>query len=80
LALRQQIRRVWEAAAPPAIMPRTRLVELRRQVLWVEVADSPTAQELQFHLHRILNALDQALGPGVVREIKCRLAADGGEK
>jgi hypothetical protein len=73
LELRQQIRRVWEAVVPSALASQTRLVDLRRQELWVEVSASPFSQELQFLKPKILAALDRALGPGKVKDLRVRV-------
>jgi hypothetical protein len=73
LELRQQIRRVWEAVVPAALAGQARLVDLRRKELWVEVSASPWAQELQFLKPKILAALDLALGPGKVKDLRVRV-------
>jgi len=73
LELRQHIRRVWEAVAPPALLSHARLVDLRRKELWVEVDASPWAQELQFLKPKILAALDRDLGPGKVKDLRVRV-------
>jgi hypothetical protein len=73
LELRQQIRRVWEAVVPAALLSQARLVDLRRKELWVEVSSSPWAQELQFLKPKILAALDRALGPGKVKNLRVRV-------
>jgi hypothetical protein len=73
LELRQQIRRVWEAVVPPGLLRQSRLVDLRRRELWVEVSASPLSQELQFLKPKILAALDRALGPGKVKDLRVRL-------
>jgi hypothetical protein len=73
LELRQQIRRVWEAVVPAGIAGQSRLVDLRRKELWVEVSASPWAQELQFLKPKILAALDRALGPGKVKDLRVRV-------
>jgi hypothetical protein len=73
LELRQQIRRVWEAVVPASLAAKARLVDLRRQELWVEVSASPWAQELQFLKPQILAALDRALGPGRVKDLRVRI-------
>jgi hypothetical protein len=73
LELRQQIRRVWEAVVPPGLLSHSRLVDLRRQELWVEVSASPWGQELQFLKPKILAALDRALGPGKVKDLRVRV-------
>ena len=49
------------------------LVDLRRRELWVEVSASPWAQELQFLKPKLLAALDRALGPGKVKDLRVRV-------
>jgi hypothetical protein len=73
LELRQRIRRVWEAVIPASLLSQSRLLDLRRQELWVEVSASPYSQELQFLKPKILAALDQALGPGKVKGLRVRV-------
>jgi hypothetical protein len=73
LELRQQIRQVWEAVVPAALVSQARLVDLRRKELWVEVSSSPWSQELQFLKPKILAALDRALGPGKVKDLRVRV-------
>jgi len=75
LRMRQEVRKVWEQAVPAALRAQTRLVDLKRRELWVEVSASPWVQELQFLKPKILAALDKALGPGVIREVRFRLGA-----
>jgi len=73
LEARQRLRRAWEAALPPALLSQTRLVDWRRQELWVEVAAAAVGQELQFLKPRILKALERALGPGAVKDLRIRV-------
>jgi hypothetical protein len=73
LELRQQIRLVWEAVVPANLLSQARLVDLRRKELWVEVSASAWSQELQFLKPKILAALDRALGPGKVKDLRVRL-------
>jgi hypothetical protein len=73
LELRQQICRVWEAVVPAWLLSQARLLDLRRQELWVEVSASPFSQELQFLKPKILAALDRALGPGKVKDLRVRV-------
>jgi len=73
LELRQRIRRVWEAVVPAAMRDHARLVDLKRQELWVEVSDSVWGGELQFLKPRILDELDRLLGPGKVRDLRLRV-------
>ena len=73
LAKRRLIRRVWEKVIPAQVLPQTRLVDVHRKELWVEVRDSPLSQELQFLKPRILQELDKALGPGVIRDLRFKV-------
>ena len=73
LELRQHIRRVWEAVVPAGLLSQARLVDLRRKELWVEVSASPYSQELQFLKPEILAALDRALGPGKIKDLRVRV-------
>jgi hypothetical protein len=73
LDLRQHIRRVWEKVVPAGLLAHSRLVDLRRKELWVEVSASPYSQELQFLKPKILAALDRALGPGKVKDLRVRV-------
>jgi hypothetical protein len=73
LKLRQQIRQVWEAVVPAGLVGQTRLVDLRRKELWVEVSTSSLSQELQFLKPKILAALDRVLGPGKVKDLRVRV-------
>jgi hypothetical protein len=77
LELRHQIRRVWEAVVPAGIARQVRLVDVRRKELWVEVTASPWAQELQFLKPKILAALEQALGPGKIKDLRTRIGGEG---
>ena len=73
LEVRQRIRRVWEAVVPPAMREHARLVDLKRQELWVEVNDSIWGQELQFLKPRILEELARVLGPGKIKDLRLRV-------
>jgi hypothetical protein len=75
LELRQQIRGVWEAIVPKMILSHARLVDLRRKELWVEVSASPWSQELQFLKPIILTALERALGPGRIKDLRVRVGS-----
>jgi hypothetical protein len=77
LELRHRIRRVWEAVVPPGLQAHARLIDLRRKELWVEVSASPYSQELQFLKPEILDALDRALGPGKVKDVRVRVGKSG---
>jgi predicted nucleic acid-binding Zn ribbon protein len=77
LAQRSLIRQIWERAVPPEILPHTRLLELRRRQLWVEVSAPAWGQELQFLRSGILEELDKALGPGVIRDLRIRVGSQG---
>jgi hypothetical protein len=74
LELRQKIRQVWEAVVPAALLSQSRLVDLRRKELWVEVSASAWSQELQFLKPKILAALDRVLGSGTVKDLRVRVA------
>lgn len=73
LKQRRRIREVWEAVVPAALLPHTRLVDLRRKELWVEVSASPWVQELQFLKPAILRELEKTVGPGVVKDVRFRI-------
>ncbi|MCL4500921.1 MAG: DUF721 domain-containing protein [Deltaproteobacteria bacterium] len=73
LELRQRIRQVWEDAIPAALKDQTRLVDLRRKELWVEVRDHLWGQELQFLRVAILEELARVLGPGKVKDLRIRV-------
>ncbi len=75
LEQRRQVRRVWEATVPAQLLAQTRLVDLRRKELWIEVSSSPGSQELQFLKPRILEELAKSLGPGVIRDLRFRVGA-----
>jgi hypothetical protein len=73
LELRQRVRTAWEMAVPGALRAKARLVDLKRHELWVEAGSSALVQELQFLKPKILKALEQALGAGVIREVRFRV-------
>jgi hypothetical protein len=73
LELRRRVRQAWEAAVPAGLREQTRLVDLKRRELWVEVRDHAWGQELQFLRPRILDELDRVLGPGKVKELRVRV-------
>jgi len=73
LELRRCIRQVWEATVPAALRAQARLVDLKRQELWVEVRDPIWAQELQFLRSTVLEELAKALGPAKVKELRLRM-------
>lgn len=77
LAQRSRIRQIWEAVVPPEILPHTRLLEVRRRELWVEVSAAAWGQELQFLGPGILAELERALGPGVIRDLRIRVGSQG---
>jgi predicted nucleic acid-binding Zn ribbon protein len=77
LELRQRVRAAWERAVPAQFRKQVRLVDLKRQELWVEADSSALVQELQFLKPKILEALEKALGAGVVREVRFKV---GGRK
>lgn len=71
LEQRRLIREVWEQVVPPRLRSQAVLVELRRRELVVAVTPGPWMQELHFVKPKLLAELDRALGPGVVREVRC---------
>ena len=73
LEVRQQVRAAWERAVPEAYRAQARLVDLKRHELWVEVTSSAWVQEFQFLKPKILAALEQTLGQGIIREVRYRL-------
>jgi hypothetical protein len=75
LEQRSRIRQVWEASVPPEMLPHTRLLEVRRRELWVEVSAAAWGQELQFLRPSILGELEKALGPGIIRELRLRVGS-----
>jgi predicted nucleic acid-binding Zn ribbon protein len=77
LEQRRLIREVWEKVVPRSLLAHTRLMDVRRRELWVEVSASPWVQELQFLKPKILQELDRILGPGVIREVRFSVGARG---
>ena len=75
LGQRSRIRQVWEAVVPPEMLPHTRLLEVRRRELWVEVSAAAWGQELQFLRSGILRELEKALGPGIIQELRLRIGS-----
>lgn len=75
LEQRSRIRQVWEAAVPPEMLPHTRLLEVRRRELWVEVSAGAWGQELQFLGPKILGELAKALGPGIIKDLRLRIGS-----
>ncbi len=75
LELRTRIREAWEAALPPALLSHTRLTDLRRKELWVEVSSSPWVQELQFLKPSLLKKLEYLLGQGVVVNLRFQVGS-----
>ncbi len=73
LKQRREIRRVWEAVLPVKVLAQTRLLEVRRRELWVEVRESVWAQELQFLKPQVLAELDRVLGPGKIQDVRFRV-------
>ncbi len=71
LEQRRRIREVWERVVPPPLQAQAVLVEFRRRELVVAVASGAWMQELHYLKPRLLAELEAALGPGVVREVRC---------
>jgi predicted nucleic acid-binding Zn ribbon protein len=62
---RMRLERAWADAAGPEFNTQTRVLNIRRNVLEVEVKSAVLSQELaQFHKRRLLEVLRKAL-PGV---------------
>jgi hypothetical protein len=74
LELRQKARSAWEKAVPAALREQTRLVDLKRHELWVEAGSSALVQELQFLKPKILKVMEEALGPGVIKEVRFKVS------
>jgi len=77
LELRQKVRSAWEKAVPATLREQARLVDLKRQELWVEAGSSALVQELQFLKPKILKVLEKSLGVGVIKEVRFKV---GGTK
>lgn len=75
LGQRSLIRQVWEAVVPPPLLGHTRLVEVRRRELWVEVSAAAWSQELHFLKPAILLAMAKKLGPGVIEDLRFRIGS-----
>ena len=75
LEQRSRIRQVWEGVVPPPLLSHTRLLEIRRRELWVEVSAATWGQELQFLKPSILKELEQVFGPGVIRDLRFRIGS-----
>jgi predicted nucleic acid-binding Zn ribbon protein len=78
-ALRQRrlIREVWERVLPASLVEQTRLADVRRKELWVEVSGGPWVQELQFLKPKILLELERVLGQGVIRDVRFSIGCQG---
>ncbi len=76
LEQRRQIRRVWEKVLPPPLLAQTRLIDVRRKELWVQVSASAYGQELQFLKPVILQELAKVLGLGVIRDLRFQVGED----
>ena len=77
LELRHRLRRAWDEVAGERLRAVTTLVDYRYKVLWVEVPSHAWMQELQFHQGALLRALDDALAPGVVKDLRFCLPRGG---
>ena len=73
LGQRSRIRQVWEKVLPPEMLPHTRLLEVRRRELWVEVSAAAWGQELKFLGPDILKELQKVLGSGVIQDLRIRV-------
>ncbi|MBO9542467.1 DUF721 domain-containing protein [bacterium] len=65
---------LWPTIVGEAIAARTRPRFLRGGVLFVEAASSAWANELTMLKPRILKALDQHLGKGLIRDVRYQVA------
>lgn len=65
---------VWESAVGPEVARRSSPVSLQGGRLLVAVSTSAWVQQLSFLRERLREALNQALGQNVVRDIRFRLA------
>jgi len=72
---RSLIRQVWEAVVPLPLLLHTRLLEVRRRELWVEVSAAAWSQELHFLKPGILVEMDKNLGPGVIQDLRLRIGS-----
>lgn len=79
LELRQKVRSAWEQTVPAELRKQARLADLRRRELWVEVSTSVWLQELQFLKPQILQGLERLLGPGIIRELRGKVASNWNE-
>jgi|GEM_PF-257144 len=77
LEVRHRLRRAWDEAVGERLRAVTSLVDYRYKVLWVEVPSHAWMQELQFHKGALLRALDAALDPGVVKDLRFCLPRGG---
>jgi len=75
LELRQKVRSAWEKAVPATLREQARLVDLKRQELWVEAGSSALVQELQFLKPKILKVMEQALGVGVIKDVRLKVGS-----
>lgn len=75
LGQRSLIRQVWERVVPPRLLPHTRLLEIRRRELWVEVSAAAWGQELQYLKPGILGELEKTLGPGKIQNLRFRIGS-----
>lgn len=66
---------VWEEAVGPEIARRSYPLELRRGRLTLGVASAPWMQQLSLLRERLRDAVNQALGTELVREVRFRLVA-----
>lgn len=71
LEQRRLIREVWERVVPPRLRSQAALVDVRRRELVVAVTPGAWMQELHFLKPQLLAELEAALGPGVIREVRC---------
>lgn len=66
----------WAEAVGPDFAPQTRVLNLRRGILEIEVANAILLQELaHFHKRRVLDHLQQRLTGTTVKELRFRVGS-----
>ena len=73
-----EVQRAWPAAAGPALAGQATPTSMRDGVVTLSCTSAVYAQELTLMARELAAALNAELGPGVVRELRCRAAAARG--
>lgn len=73
LAAFEIIKDLWDGVVPASARSRSRPVRFESAVLTVEVSDGGVASRLRLEQRRILEALNELIGPGEVAQIKLRV-------